>query len=151
MSRPARTLREDGRLPLILICFFLSGATGLVYQVVWLRMLGLVFGHTVYAVTTVLAAFMGGLALGSYLFARASARIRNLLRAYAWLEIGIGAYCALMPFLVWVASAAHLSLHRAFGFTYDTYVWIARARPSGVRRAMMATGRPHGYPLPRYR
>ena len=39
----------------IVVCFFLSGATGLVYQVLWLRMLGLVFGHTVYAITTVLA------------------------------------------------------------------------------------------------
>jgi spermidine synthase len=49
----------------LLACFFLSGATGLIYEVVWLRMLGLVFGHTAYAITTVLAAFMGGLGLGS--------------------------------------------------------------------------------------
>ncbi|HZY30870.1 MAG TPA: hypothetical protein VFF86_04425, partial [Candidatus Methylomirabilis sp.] len=41
----------------LLVCFFLSGATGLVYEVVWTRMAGLVFGNTVYAVTTVLAAF----------------------------------------------------------------------------------------------
>jgi spermidine synthase len=121
MTRSARTLAGDGRLPLIMACFFLSGATALVYQVVWLRMLGLVFGHTVYAVTTVLAAFMGGLALGSFLFARKSARIGNLIRAYGWLEIGIGVYCALMPFLFWAASALYLSLHRAFGFSYDTF------------------------------
>lgn len=47
------------RPPAVLLlgaCFFLSGATGLVYQVVWLRMLGLVFGHTLYATTTVLVA-----------------------------------------------------------------------------------------------
>ncbi len=108
-------------MPLIFACFFLSGATGLVYQLVWLRMLGLVFGHTVYAITTVLAAFMGGLALGSYLFARASARIGNLIRAYGWLEIGIGVYCALLPAFVWVTSALYLSLHRTFGFSYDTF------------------------------
>ena len=44
--------------PLLLLgaCFFLSGATALIYEVVWLRMLGLVFGHTVHALTTVLAA-----------------------------------------------------------------------------------------------
>jgi spermidine synthase len=108
-------------VPLIFACFFLSGATGLVYQVVWLRMLGLVFGHTVYAITTVLAAFMGGLALGSYLFARSSARIGNLIRAYGWLEIGIGVYCALLPAFVWVTSALYLSLHRTFGFSYDTF------------------------------
>ena len=49
---------------IIVLCFFLSEATGLVYQVVWLRILGLVFGHTVYATTTVLAAFMGSARLG---------------------------------------------------------------------------------------
>jgi len=48
----------------IWLCFFLSGAAGLVYEIVWTRMLGLVFGHTIFAVTTVLAAFMAGLALG---------------------------------------------------------------------------------------
>jgi predicted membrane-bound spermidine synthase len=46
-------------------CFFVSGATALIYEVVWLRMLGLVFGHTVYALTTVLAAFMAGLGLAT--------------------------------------------------------------------------------------
>lgn len=50
---------------ILLICFFLSGATGLVYEVVWLRMLGLIFGHTVYAITAVLAAFMAGLGLAA--------------------------------------------------------------------------------------
>jgi spermidine synthase len=49
----------------IWLCFFLSGAAGLVYEVVWTRMLGLVFGHTVFAVTTLLAAFMAVLALGA--------------------------------------------------------------------------------------
>src|SRR5262245_36747420 len=61
---------------IVFVCFFLSGATGLIYQVLWLRMLSLVFGHTVYAITTVLAAFMGGLALGSFVFARRASRIR---------------------------------------------------------------------------
>ena len=61
------------------ICFFLSGATGLVYEVLWIRMLGLIFGHTVFAVTTVLTAFMAGLALGSYLFGKLADRSRNTL------------------------------------------------------------------------
>jgi spermidine synthase len=47
--------RPAGGAGIIVLCFFLSGATGLVYQVVWLRLLGLVFGHTVYATTTVLS------------------------------------------------------------------------------------------------
>jgi spermidine synthase len=50
----------------ILLCFFASGISGLVYQVIWVRELVLVFGATTFAVSTVLTAFMGGLALGSF-------------------------------------------------------------------------------------
>ena len=105
-------------------CFFLSGATGLVYQVVWLRMLGLIFGHTVHAITAVLAAFMAGLALGSFLFARWSGRIRNLIAAYGWLELGIGVYCVLIPLLLWAASSIYLRLHAALGLSYDTFSFM---------------------------
>ena len=88
---------------LISICFILSGATGLIYEVLWARMLGLVFGATTLAVSTVLAAFMGGLALGSALAGRLAARILRPLRAYGWLELGIAAYALLVPFFFsWV-------------------------------------------------
>jgi spermidine synthase len=60
---------------LIGLCFILSGATGLIYEVLWARMLGLVFGATTLAVSTVLAAFMSGLALGSALAGRVASRI----------------------------------------------------------------------------
>ena len=50
--------------------FVISGFTGLVYEVVWVRMFTTVFGNTVFATSTVLTAFMGGLALGSYLIGR---------------------------------------------------------------------------------
>ena len=106
---------------LLSICFFLSGALGLMYEVVWLRVLGLVFGHTVYAVTTVLAAFMGGLALGSYLFGRRAPRIGNLIAAYGALEIGIGLYCALIPILLNLASSLYLVLHRTLGLSYNAF------------------------------
>ena len=56
----------------LLFCFFLSGATGLVYEVVWARRLTLTFGATVLAVSTVLAAFLGGLALGALVVGLAS-------------------------------------------------------------------------------
>lgn len=96
-------------------CFFLSGATALVYEVVWLRMLGLVFGHTVHAITTVLAAFMAGLALGGILLGRRVARLPNLIRTYGWLEIGIGVSCAAVPGLLWLSAPLYLSLHRLLG------------------------------------
>jgi len=71
--------------------------TGLIYEVLWARMLGLVFGATTLAVSTVLAAFMGGLALGSALAGRLAARLRRPLRAYGLIEVGIAVYALLVP------------------------------------------------------
>src|SRR6266545_648205 len=90
-------------LRIVAACFFLSGATGLIYEVLWARMLGLVFGATTLAVSTVLAAFMAGLALGSALAGRVGAKIRRPLRLYGLLEIGI-AVCAIAvpPLFSWV-------------------------------------------------
>ncbi|HEX9444660.1 MAG TPA: hypothetical protein VGA73_11095, partial [Candidatus Binatia bacterium] len=77
---------------ILFLCFFLSGAAALVYEVVWMRMLTQIFGSSAYAVATVLAAFMAGLALGSYTFGRLAGRGKNLLRLYGVLELGIGGY-----------------------------------------------------------
>src|SRR5437667_4961100 len=86
-------------LSLIGVCFILSGATGLIYEVLWARMLGLVFGATTLAVSTVLAAFMGGLALGSALAGRVAARVTRPLRSYGLIEISIAVYALLVPLL----------------------------------------------------
>src|SRR2546425_9348495 len=79
-------------IPPIAICFILSGATGLIYEVLWARMLGLVFGATTLAVSTVLASFMGGLALGSALAGRVAARFLRPLRARRPIEVEVAAY-----------------------------------------------------------
>src|SRR5215211_6860803 len=84
---------------LIGLCFVLSGATGLIYEVLWARMLGLVFGATTFAVSAVLAAFMGGLALGSAWAGKLAPRIRKPLSTYGLMEIGIAIYALLVPFL----------------------------------------------------
>ena len=73
----------------ILALFLFSGASGLIYQVVWFRLLATVFGATVPAATTVLAAFMSGLALGSYLLGGSGDRGHRPLRLYAGYELGI--------------------------------------------------------------
>lgn len=73
--------------------------SGLVYQVVWVRELVLVFGATTFAVSTVLTAFMGGLALGSFYFGRRSEKVTRPLRLYGLLEIGIGVYGLAVPFI----------------------------------------------------
>jgi spermidine synthase len=73
----------------VLVCFFVSGAAGLVYQVAWGKALGLVFGHTAYAIATVLAVFMGGLALGSAWLGRWSERSRDPIALYGAIELGV--------------------------------------------------------------
>ncbi len=72
------------------LLFFLSGSSGLMYEVVWLRMLGRTLGNTVYATSTILAVFMGGLAVGSFFLGRFGDRVRRPLMLYALLESGIG-------------------------------------------------------------
>jgi spermidine synthase len=84
---------------LIAVCFILSGATGLIYEVLWARMLGLVFGATTFAISAVLAAFMGGLALGSAWSGKLAARIKRPLRAYGLIEIGVAVYALAVPLL----------------------------------------------------
>ncbi|MBD0369594.1 MAG: fused MFS/spermidine synthase [Pyrinomonadaceae bacterium] len=92
-------LYSTASLWVISICFIFSGATGLIYEVLWARMLGLVFGATTFAISTVLAAFMGGLALGSAAAGRMGARIKRPLRAYGLIEIAIALYALAVPFL----------------------------------------------------
>lgn len=79
--------------------FFVSGAAGLVYEVVWSRLLKDLFGVTAYALAAVLATFLGGLALGAWLLGRRVDRHPLPLRFYGFLEIGVGA-AALMGALV---------------------------------------------------
>lgn len=85
------------------VCFFLTGASGLVYEVLWSRHLTLLFGSTTAAVSVVLATFMTGLGLGAHLLARRIDRSPSPLRIYATLEIGVGAYALLTgPLLAFV-------------------------------------------------
>ena len=80
--------------------FFVSGACGLIYQVVWTRMMTHVFGSTVLAVSTVLAAFMAGLALGSYYLGKRSHDSAEPLKRYAIYEFGIGGAALLVLLLL---------------------------------------------------
>ena len=84
----------------VLLFFFVSGATGLIYEVVWTRLLTLVLGNTHYSVATVLTTFMGGLALGSFFGGRFIDRGGRPLLIYALLEGAIGIYCFLVPHFI---------------------------------------------------
>ena len=109
----ARPARLDLTLAGLLILFACSGVSGLVYEVVWLRYLTLVFGVTIYAVSTVLTVFMGGLALGGYLAGRVADRLRRPLLVYGLIEIGIGLSALLTPAAFGLLHAAYKTLYPA--------------------------------------
>jgi spermidine synthase len=93
----------------ILFLFFCSGATALVYEVIWSKYLALLFGSTIQAQTVVLAVFMGGLALGNKLFGRYADRARHPLKLYGRIEIVIGCYAFLFPAFYRLADAIFAS------------------------------------------
>lgn len=84
---------------IIYLLVFLSGFSALIYQVLWMKQLGLLFGNTSHAAGATLAAFFTGLAAGSWFWGRRCSRAGNPLRIYAGLELGI-AVTALLYFVV---------------------------------------------------
>ncbi len=97
----------------VVLLFLVSGATGLVYEVVWMRSLGTVFGNTVLAASTVLTAFMLGLALGSWLLGRAADHLRQPLRVYSYLELCLGAYAFAFPTILLQVDRFYLWFYQA--------------------------------------
>ena len=106
------------RRKLILFAFFFSGAGGLVYEVVAMRLLRLVMGNTAFAASTVLCAFMGGLALGSWLGGRFGDRVRRPAMVYAGAQFGAALLFLAFPLLLLVVrpvyGAAYGALHGHF-------------------------------------
>jgi spermidine synthase len=104
-------------MPLVLILFTLSGVSGLVYELVWIRLLSQLLGGTTFAISVVLAAFMGGLALGSRFFGARADATRRPLRLYAMLELAIAIFA--------------LGVHVAIVFLKPSYVALAQSLPEG--------------------
>jgi len=98
--------------------FCISGISGLLYEVAWTRMLHLLFGDTVLATSTVLTAFMAGLALGSWCSGRRIDRRPQVLGVYAGLELGIGLSAMLVPFALEAITPLYVWLHRQLHATF---------------------------------
>jgi len=113
----------------ILICFFISGATALVYEILWMRMISRTLGGAPFAVSTILVVFMGGLGIGSLLAGRKVDGLdaRRLIRVYGFLELGVGLYALGVPVLLrllkWIYIASY---DRLFEFTlfYNLLIFI---------------------------
>jgi len=91
-----------------LFALFLSGFSALVYELCWIRMASLVFGSTVAAVSTVLASFFGGLAIGSFAFGRLAQSTQRPLRWYCGLEIGLCGLALISPLMFDVAEQVYV-------------------------------------------
>lgn len=99
-------MKERFQNNIIRALFLFSGLISLTLQVVWLKKFVLVFGNTIWAVSTLLTTFMAGLALGSWLFGRIADRLKHPLLCYGVLEGAIGLYGLATPFLfVWLTRA----------------------------------------------
>ena len=133
---------------MIYLLFFFSGLSGLIYQVVWVRMFGNVFGNTIHSASIVVAVFMLGLGAGSYLvgawadrrYARmtdGSARPNVLVRAYGQFELAIAAMGLCIAIIL-----PHLGALSAIVSSYvrEPSGWYALSTASYVARAGIAVG-----------
>lgn len=112
MSEPIAVIhKREITIPLLFL-FFLSGATSLAYQVLWVRELQLVFGTSTFAISTVLAAFMAGLAAGGFAMGYFADRVSCPLVTYGLLEIAIGGYAFCFPWLVAWVTPTYLEIWR---------------------------------------
>ncbi len=129
---------------LLYLLFFCSGVSGLIYQVVWVRVFGNVFGNTVYSTSLVIAVFMLGLGVGSYGVGawadrryaelgvdRGSPRSASLLQVYGYVELAIGvmglAVSALLPHLSQVSALVSSYVRDASGwYVLSTTSYLAR-------------------------
>jgi len=129
----------------LLACFFLSGSSGLILEMLWTRKLGLVFGSTTLAISTVLATFMGGLGLGSFLAGRYADKIKNPVRAYAAAEAGIGLYALLIPVILWAYPGFNSWMYRVLG---DRWVLLSMVRFVGSAALLLIPTTLMGATLP---
>jgi spermidine synthase len=125
---------------LISLLFFLSGLSGLIYQVVWVREFGNLFGNTVYSASLIIAVFMLGLGVGSYVVGtwadrQDAARPESLLRTYGLFEVVIGliglAISAFLPHLGYVSALAS-------SYSRDANGWYVLSASSYAARVAIA-------------
>jgi spermidine synthase len=114
---------RSGRRALFCVLFLLSGAAGLVYEQLWIRELQHFFGSTIHSITTVVAAYMGGLGLGAWAMGRLADRRDRPAHLYGLLELAIGAFGLASPFIFRGVGAAYLGVARVV----EPGLWLATA------------------------
>ena len=126
--------------PLVLAIFVLSGAAGLIYEIVWSRQLVLVFGNTTQAVSAILTGFFGGMAIGAAIGGRVADRVRSPLRLYGILEIALVVVVLVTPLTFDLIHEAYRGVYPALEGT----PLLAIARLASLRSTT-----PETHPSPR--
>jgi spermidine synthase len=113
-ATPREAVQAEARpaTPFLVACLLLfagSGCAALIYEIVWFQLLQLVIGSSGISLGLLLAAYMGGLCLGSALLARLVSRLYHPLRVYAVLELGIAAFGIAALFLTPVVGRAYIA------------------------------------------
>ena len=107
---PPKNQGDELALSAVVACFVLSGFAALLYQTAWLRQFSLTFGTSEIAVATVLAAYMGGLALGATIAGRYASKVKRPVLVYGLLEIGIALSALTVPLLLLAARNLYVSV-----------------------------------------
>ena len=102
------------KLKWVMLLYFGSGACALIDQVVWVRLLKLTLGNTVYATSIVVSVFLGGLAIGAMIMGRYSDRLKNRLKVYAVLEAIVTISALAIPLALLAADAVYVWFYRAY-------------------------------------
>jgi len=110
--------RHQRALKIFLAIFFLSGMSGLIYETVFTKMLGFVFGSTAYATSTVLGAFMAGLALGAWALGKRADRVKRPVRLYAILELAVAAWAICLPAILEALERMYVIVHQDMGASF---------------------------------
>jgi spermidine synthase len=131
-TSPAATRASSPSLLALCVLFFLSGFAGLVYQVLWLRQLGLLFGNTAYAAAMTLTIFFLGLTLGSWFWGNRAATVARPLRAYALLELAIAATAVAYFGLLDLYYAVYGTLFRTFGSAPFLFTFVKAILATGI-------------------
>ncbi len=117
---PTLPMQERRQLRVAIAMFLISGFAGLMYQVLFSKALALTFGSTSTATYTVLATYMGGMALGAWIGGWLTERRADVLRLYGFCELGIGLFCLATPAIF--AAIQNLYIGAASGIAPDAGV-----------------------------
>ena len=115
IDSPGRAISRRTTIGLLTLVYFVSGICSLIDEVVWVRLLKLTLGNTVYASTIVVSTFMAGLAVGALIMSRYCDGIRKRLQLYALLEALITLSALSLPWALKLADTIYVWFYR----TYD--------------------------------